>query len=350
MAIRIIIVDDSSFFRRRITEILEADPEFQVIDTAADGKEAVDKVLRQGPDVVTMDVEMPVMDGIEAVKAILARRPQTRIIMFSSLTQEGAQVTLNALEAGAADFFPKSFEDIAADRAAATNLFRSKVRALATKSPVRPAPRAVGVGASAKPSKATETAPLNGRTQLVVIAASTGGPVALQDVLKHLPERYPRPVLIVQHMPAAFTRTFAERLNGSCRVAVKEAQDGERLASGTVYIAPGGMQLTVERNGTNSTLKVYAGQDGLNYKPCADLTLSSLAGQRADDVLVVVLTGMGADGCEGARKLKQMGATVWAQDEASCVVYGMPAAVTKAGLTDHVLSLDAIGVSLSQGK
>lgn len=349
MAIRIIIVDDSSFFRRRIQEILEADPEFEVIDTAADGKEAVDKVLRHGPDVVTMDVEMPVMDGIAAVKAILARRPQTRIIMFSSLTQEGAQVTLNALEAGAADFFPKSFEDIAADRASATDLFRSKVRALANKT-TRAAVSAVASAPSAKPSKAKDTAPLNGRTQLVVIAASTGGPVALQNVLKQLPERYSRPVLIVQHMPAAFTRTFAQRLNGSCRVAVKEAEDGDRLAPGSVYIAPGGMQMTVERNGTGATLKVFKGEEALNYKPCADLTLSSLAGQRADDVLVVVLTGMGADGCEGARKLKQLGATVWAQDEDSCVVYGMPAAVAKAGLTDHVLSLDAIGASLSQGK
>jgi two-component system chemotaxis response regulator CheB len=346
--IRVLVVDDSSFFRRRVKEILEADRNFEVIDTAADGQEAVTKTLRLSPDVVTMDVEMPVMDGISAVKAIITRRPATRIIMFSSLTQDGASVTLDSLEAGAADFFPKSFEEIAANRSDAIEVFRAKVLALAGK----PAARGSAAVQTARRDAAEmpQLAKLSSGTKLALIAASTGGPVALQEVLSQLPARVSFPIVVVQHMPAAFTGTFAERLNRACRVEIKEARDGETAKPGSVYIAPGGQQLAVVRAGGVPILKVLAGTSAMSYKPCADFTFTALSQYSAADVLVIMLTGMGSDGCEGTRLLKQKGATVWAQDEATSVVFGMPGAVVKAGLADSVMPVSAIGASLCVAK
>lgn len=364
MPVRVLVVDDSGFFRRRLCEILSADALIEVVGTAVDGADAVKKVSQLQPDVITMDIEMPVMDGITAVRRIMASRP-TPVLMFSSLTHDGAQATLNALEAGALDFLPKQFEDIAKDREEAKQLLCSRVRALARKQTVlRPAlaaNAAVSAAASetraaaAKPatvrpalaSVAKVEPPRRGQHQIVVIGTSTGGPVALQQVLTKLPANFPLPILLVQHMPASFTPAFAQRLDQMCALNVRQAEDGDALTPGSALLAPGGRQLLVEQRGALVRARVIDGDPALHYRPSVDITFASVAKAYSARVLALVLTGMGADGREGARLLKQGGATVWTQDEASCVIYGMPAAVVDAGFSDRVLALNEIGPTLA---
>lgn len=361
MAVKVLVVDDSGFFRRRVSEILSSDPNIQVVGTATNGREAIDQALALKPDVITMDYEMPMMDGITAVRHIMQRCP-TPVLMFSSLTHEGARVTLDALDAGAVDFLPKNFEDISRTPEKVKQLLCEKVHSIArsnrryssfsspahalpaTSSPTRPtaAPAAV----SAQPSHAGHAAPASSHApkrkayRLVAIGTSTGGPVALQRVLTQLPANFPAPLVLIQHMPAAFTKAFAERLDKLCRISVKEAADGDVLRPGLALLAPGGKQMMVDARGV---VRILPGDERLNYRPCVDITFGSAAKSYTDKVLAVVLTGMGADGREGARLLKQGGSQVWAQDEASCVIYGMPMAVVKANLADAVYGLDDIG-------
>lgn len=346
MVTRVLVVDDSGFFRRRIVEILESDARIEVVGSAVNGKEAVAQVARLKPDVVTMDIEMPVMDGITAVRHIMASNP-TPILMFSSLTQEGAQATLDALDAGAVDFLPKRFEDIAKDREQAKLLLRRRIHAVARKRTPAPAPGSSPRRATPVAAAAPASAPIKrGQFQVVAIASSTGGPVALAQVLTRLPANFRHPIVVVQHMPASFTPAFAARLDQQCEIKVKEASDGEMLRAGQVLIAPGGRQMTFEQHGGEVQVRIGDGDPNLHYKPCADVSFASTASVYGGKVLALVLTGMGADGREGARILKQNGATVWSQDEASSVIYGMPMAVAEAGLSDQVLSLRDIGPAL----
>ncbi|MBO9550221.1 chemotaxis response regulator protein-glutamate methylesterase [Pseudomonas sp.] len=369
MAVKVLVVDDSGFFRRRVSEILSADPTIQVVGTATNGREAIDQALALKPDVITMDYEMPMMDGITAVRHIMQRCP-TPVLMFSSLTHEGARVTLDALDAGAVDYLPKNFEDISRNPEKVKQLLCEKVHtisrsnrrfggytshapvsapapaashapasSLASAAPVRPAAPA----RAAAPAAAHAPAPKRKPYKLVAIGTSTGGPVALQRVLTQLPANFPAPIVLIQHMPAAFTKAFAERLDKLCKISVKEAEDGDMLRPGLALLAPGGKQMMIDGRGT---VKILPGDERLNYKPCVDITFGSAAKSYGDKVLSVVLTGMGADGREGARLLKQGGSTVWAQDEASCVIYGMPMAIVKANLADAVYSLDEIGKHL----
>ncbi|UBM23913.1 chemotaxis response regulator protein-glutamate methylesterase [Pseudomonas sp. p1(2021b)] len=371
MAVKVLVVDDSGFFRRRVSEILSADPTIQVVGTATNGKEAIDQALALRPDVITMDYEMPMMDGITAVRHIMQRCP-TPVLMFSSLTHEGARVTLDALDAGAVDYLPKNFEDISRNPDKVRQLLCEKVHTLsrsnrrfggyATATPTpTPAPAnhapASSLGSAAPARSAAPAAPVTRSAagsshapapkrkpyKLVAIGTSTGGPVALQRVLTQLPASFPAPIVLIQHMPAAFTKAFAERLDKLCKISVKEAEDGDVLRPGLALLAPGGKQMMVDGRGT---VKILPGDERLNYKPCVDITFGSAAKSYGDKVLSVVLTGMGADGREGARLLKQGGSTVWAQDEASCVIYGMPMAIVKANLADAVYSLDEIGKHL----
>ncbi len=365
MAVKVLVVDDSGFFRRRVSEILSADPTIQVVGTATNGREAIDQALALKPDVITMDYEMPMMDGITAVRHIMQRCP-TPVLMFSSLTHEGARVTLDALDAGAVDYLPKNFEDISRNPDKVKQLLCEKVHTIsrsnrrfgsyaspapvATPTPAStfasPAPARTAVPARATaPAAATAHAPAPKRKpyKLVAIGTSTGGPVALQRVLTQLPANFPAPIVLIQHMPAAFTKAFAERLDKLCRISVKEAEDGDLLRPGLALLAPGGKQMMIDGRGA---VKILPGDERLNYKPCVDITFGSAAKSYGDKVLSVVLTGMGADGREGARLLKQGGSTVWAQDEASCVIYGMPMAIVKANLADAVYSLDEIGKHL----
>ncbi|MCD8547364.1 MAG: chemotaxis response regulator protein-glutamate methylesterase [Aeromonadaceae bacterium] len=371
MAVKVLVVDDSSFFRRRVSEIINQDPMMEVVDTAKNGKEAVEKAATLRPDVITMDIEMPVMDGITAVREIMARTP-TPILMFSSLTHEGAKATLDALDAGALDFLPKKFEDIARDKEEAISLLQQRVKAIARRrvfaTSARPSSanaasgggvssslvsprsslRATTVTASSERSATVAPpAPANFKRsgkqyQLMAIGTSTGGPVALQTVLTQLPADFPYPILLIQHMPATFTAAFAARLNGLCKIAVKEAEDGDVLRPGTAYLAPGGRQMLVDGRPGGARIRIMDGNDKVNYKPCVDITFASAAKVYGDKVLAIVLTGMGADGRDGARLLHGHGSVIWAQDEASCVVYGMPQAVVKADLATEVLALDRI--------
>jgi two-component system, chemotaxis family, protein-glutamate methylesterase/glutaminase len=357
MAINVLVVDDSSFFRRRVSEILTQDPELEVIATATNGAEAIKMALELKPQVITMDIEMPVMDGISAVKEIMTKCP-TPILMFSSLTHDGAKATLDALDAGALDFLPKRFEDIATNKDEATLLLQQRVKALGRRrlfrqSPIISRPTSSPTAAFDRsmptrqpvPQHRTTSVPIRAsgkQYKVLLIGTSTGGPVALQKVLTQFPQDYPHPILLIQHMPAAFTPAFAARLNGLCRIEVKEAVNGDILRPGCAYLAPGGMQMMLERNGTGGRLKIIPGNADMNYKPSVDITFASVSKVFGGDVLAVVLTGMGADGREGARMLKSVGATIWAQDEASCVVYGMPQAVAAAGISTQSISLESM--------
>ncbi|MCL9781829.1 chemotaxis response regulator protein-glutamate methylesterase [Vibrio sp. S4M6] len=359
MAIKVLVVDDSSFFRRRVSEIINSESRLEVIGVATNGKEAVDKAIELEPDVITMDIEMPVMDGITAVKKIMAQSP-VPILMFSSLTHEGAKATLDALDAGALDFLPKKFEDISRNRDEAVTLLQQRVIQIASKRrsirrPVsapqatrqQPTPPPKPASSPAKPNKFNASSAQRFRSsgksyKLTAIGTSTGGPVALQKILTKLPANYPHPIVLVQHMPAAFTAAFASRLNTLCKIEVKEAQDGDVLRPGVAYLAPGGKQMMFDGRPGSTKLKVIDGGEKMNYKPCVDVTFGSAAKIFSDKVLSMILTGMGADGREGARMLKSAGATIWAQDEESCVVYGMPQAVAKAGISTEDLPLDRI--------
>lgn len=367
MAVKVLVVDDSGFFRRRVSEILSADPNIQVVGTATNGREAIDQAQALKPDVITMDYEMPMMDGITAVRNIMQRCP-TPVLMFSSLTHEGARVTLDALEAGAVDFLPKNFEDISRNPERVKQLLCEKIHTIARSNrrsfspPVATAPVAAPAAQArpavrpnpstlSRPAAAPSAAPVSSAApkrkayKLVAIGTSTGGPVALQRVLTQLPANFPAPIVLIQHMPAAFTKAFAERLDKLCRISVKEAEDGDVLRPGLALLAPGGKQMMVDARGV---IKILPGDERLNYKPCVDITFGSVAKSYGDKVLAVVLTGMGADGREGARLLKQSGSQVWAQDEASCVIYGMPMAIVKANLADAIYSLDDIGRHLAE--
>ena len=352
MTIRVLIVDDSRFICKRIQEILEQEPDFKVVGVASNGKEAILMAAQLEPDVITMDVEMPVMDGIAAVKIIMEECP-TAILMFSAATHAGARATLEALNAGAVDFLPKQLDEIDGDREMAKRLLRRRVRIVALQakrvrlksninSLVAKTARSSTTDKVRKSSSAIVPQSGNKRIELLVIVASTGGPVAIQKVLTQLPPRCVFPILIVQHMPQNFTKSFADRLNQLCNVTVKEAVNGDVLKAGEALLAPGGMQMEIKGSVRAKTVAIREKQQGEIYSPCADITLSSISKVFSANVLTVILTGMGADGKEGAIKLKQKGFPIWAQNEASCTIYGMPKAIVDANLADRIYSLDEI--------
>lgn len=374
MPIRVLVVDDSQFFQRQLKDIINENPELKVVGIASNGREAIDKAAELQPDIITMDFEMPVMDGVTAIRHIMAHR-KVPILMFSSLTYEGAKVTLDALAAGALDFIPKDFAEVARNSVGLKKKLQERLIALAQtgrvsnitpespiadKKPLFEKPqvqapvKATAAQASVAPTPtaqaqkvATTEHRLKKQPKILVIGASTGGPIALADVLMALPEKFPIPILLVQHMPENFTKAFAERLNKICKIEVREAVDGDLLKPGLALLAPGGKQLMLDKRHPGA-VRVFHDDDRVNYKPSLDITFGSAANIYADRVLGVVLTGMGSDGCNGARLLKEMGSSVWSQDEQSCVIYGMPMAVAKAGLTDRVLSLKDMGPRLAQ--
>jgi len=357
VAVRVLIVDDSSFFRRCLNDILTADKHIEVIGMADNGVDAVEKTAQLKPDVITMDIEMPVMDGITAVREIMKSNP-TPILMFSSLTTHGAQATLDALDAGALDFMPKQMDDIAGGRNNYKRQLCAKIRIIGAKGITTPE---LGDGVSISPLKnrmigSPSAIKLSGRVfsslsdfDLVVIGTSTGGPVALQKVLVELPENFPLPIVLVEHMPASFTPAFAKRLDSLCAISVKHADNGDLLEKGTALLAPGGCQLEIDNKNGKASVRVAESDPSFNYKPSVDVAFSSAAEAYPGRVLAIVLTGMGADGREGAKLLKANGSMLWAQDKESCVVYGMPMAVAEAGLVDEVLPLSAIGKKLATG-
>ncbi len=363
MTVNVLVVDDSAFFRRRIKEILEKNSEIRVVGFADNGKDAVEKASSLAPDVITMDYEMPQMNGIVAVREIMAKKP-TPILMFSSLTYEGARVTLDALDAGAVDYLPKSFEAMSSDPGASATLLQEKVLSLVKRKTARaPAPAAPVAPTAARPvmpqrpsiaapapRASTSSARSPGlasvedlkrnRPRAILIGASTGGPVVLQKILSSLPASYPYPILLVQHMPSTFTSAFAERLNRICDIQVKEAADNDPLKPGVALLAPGGKQMLIDERG--GSVHISDGNDKFQYKPCVDVTFGSAARSIKGRMLGIVLTGMGSDGREGCRLLKKENSVIWTQDEESCVVYGMPQAVESAGLSNAVFSADDV--------
>ncbi|MBI5599140.1 MAG: chemotaxis response regulator protein-glutamate methylesterase [Deltaproteobacteria bacterium] len=343
--IKVLVVDDSSFMRKAIKGMLEEDPGIKVVDTARDGAEAIEKIEALAPDVVTLDVEMPRMNGIEALRVIMERHPLP-VLMVSSLTEEGAKATFEALDIGALDYIPKQLEDLSFNIVKIKAELIDKVKAVAgrglrRRSPTTPAAAFLNKKeTAARPSCARFASQ---RIAIVAIGASTGGPRAVQDVLCALPGDFHAGVLVVQHMPRNFTAPYAERLNGLCKLRVREAREGDVITPGEVLVAPGGTQTRLKRKGAIEVGLVMEDSPGdAIYKPSVDISLTSVAGCFPDRAVGVILTGMGSDGREGMRAIKKAGGKVVAQDEASCVVYGMPKAVVDAGLADKVAPLDAI--------
>lgn len=349
--VRVLIVDDSAFFRNRVASALQTADDIEIIGFAANGEHAIRQCKALKPDVITMDVEMPVIDGITAVRKIMAETP-TRILMFSALTTEGAKETLDALDAGAMDFLPKDMSNPALNAQETAKELLERVRNLG-KSTLSLSRASVKnyLSHSSRVAPIKQAAPsFTSSPELVAIGASTGGPVALRQVLSALPRNFPLPVVVAVHMPGSFTKAYAERLDSACAIKVREAEDRERLAPGVGLIAPGGKQMRVIRGAGCYQVRITEAIPGEIYHPSVDLLLSSVAESYRDRALGLILTGMGSDGLQGAKKLKNMGSSLWSQDERSCVVYGMPQAVEKAGLSDRVMTLEDIGPLMARLK
>lgn len=418
MPIRVLVVDDSRFYRARIEDMLRSDPDIEVVATAANGLEAVELAHRLKPDALTMDYEMPGLDGISAIEQILCERP-VPILMLSAMSFKGASTTLKALDAGAADFLPKSADEQSLAQGASvlidkiksicanwspgphrsvggfaqsastsstptstpasapssrsapkSSALKSSASSLASRStgsrstestrPARaqvkvadPLPHRPAAEKTLKREKTTKpliqaasmvpklefrsNTKLSPNLRLVVIGASTGGPVAVQKILDKLPANFPLPIVCVLHMPASFTQAFAERLDQRSELRVRLACQNNELLPGYVYVAPGGMQTVFDR--AKGLINVVQGDTSIPYKPCVDVTFSAAADVFGASVLGIVLTGMGADGREGALALQYSGSSVWVQDPDSCVVYGMPQAVMAADAADAELAI-----------
>jgi two-component system chemotaxis response regulator CheB len=365
--IRVLVVDDSGFMRRAITKMLASATDLLVVGAASTGEEALALELELRPDVITMDVEMPGMGGLEAARVIIARRGPP-VIMVSSLTRDGADTTLRALEIGAVDFIPKP-DSATIDIIRVKDDLIEKVRLFGTRFALRralanhaapPVPRsaspstgtpAAAVPAAAgppprSPSGSSAAARRAGGFECVAIGTSTGGPVALATVLPKLPASFPLPIVIVQHMPPGFTKALADRLNAVSAISVVEGQNGMRLERGTAVIAPAGQQLTLRRSGTFVEVRLEADAKKSLHVPSVDVLAASVGEVFGAAALGVILTGMGHDGVIGLAVIKKNGGYVIGQDEASAVVYGMPRAAAVAGLVDRVVALGDVARAL----
>ncbi len=356
--IRVLIADDSVFMRQALTKMLSSVPDIEVVDTARNGQDAVEKVKRLNPDLVTMDVEMPIMSGLEALRIIMDTIPLP-VLMVSAVTSEGAQQTLDALALGAVDFITKrSAFGIGNDSADFQEELIGKIRQIGGNTILRNRllrRRRLAAEPHTRPNTLTHqhqmpqtkpAASISGRKRLpanhfsvAVIGISTGGPAALQNLIPKLPANLPVPLLIVQHMPPHFTKSLADRLNSSSHLAIVEAADGDILEPGKVYIAPGGFQMLV---GKNNRIKISSEDFKVLYRPCVDVLLNSVVEVYGGRVLGVIMTGMGRDGSAELKRVHEKGGYIIAQDEASCVVYGMPKAVVEEGIADEIHPLDAI--------
>lgn len=324
----VLVVDDSAFMRRAISTILESDHQFYVVGIARNGVEAVEKVQRLQPDLVTMDVEMPEMNGIMALEKIMKTTP-VPVVMLSSRTGEGAKETLQALELGAVDFFLKDHLIRNGEGNVQTQDFFLRLKGIMdAKQPAKAPIMKQPVKEIRKIKKS--------HTDLVFIGCSTGGPSALQAILPKFSADFPIPIVVAQHMPAGFTRPLAERFNTLCNLKVCEAQNGQVLEPGFIYIAPSGFQTIFEKklDGTVVFKVVNSDDQTALYKPCVDVSLRSAAPIFADKLLTVILTGMGVDGMEGCSLVKKYKGHVFVEAEESCIVYGMPKAVQEAGYAD----------------
>jgi two-component system chemotaxis response regulator CheB len=344
--IRVMVVDDSVVVRKIVTDVLSQDPMIQVVGTAANGRLAMSKFAGLNPDLVTMDIEMPEMNGIETVRAIRATRSRVPIIMFSTLTERGASATLDALSSGANDYVtkPANVGSVALSMESVRQQLIPKIKAL-TGRPIAtglPLPRSsAAVPREPKPRTGPAKEPA-----VLVIGSSTGGPEALTKVLPALPAGLPVPVLLVQHMPPVFTRQFAQRLDRLCALDVVEAVDGAPLLPGTVHLAPGDFHLTVRTSGRQRFTTLNQGPAENFCRPAVDVLFRSAVSAFSGAVLGVVLTGMGSDGRIGAGLIRDSGGSVIAQDQATSVVWGMPGAVVQAGFADETVPITKVSESI----
>ena len=348
--LRVLVVDDSSFMRMVIRSVLEKDPAIEVIGVAVDGVEGVEKALALRPDLITMDIEMPRLDGISALRQIMAKAP-TRVLMVSTLTCEGARATFDALDAGAIDYIPKNVTDSTdAQKAFKEELLR-KVKgsgaSILGRSPVSPAPPS-RIVVPQRP--VAQPRPAGQRYQYVGIGASTGGPVAIQEVLGRIPANFPHGIVVAIHMPKAFTGPYAERLNTKCSLQVREAKAGDIVQPGVVLVAPGGMHTALARQGSTIAVRTIATTECPQYiyVPSVDHMLTTFADACNGSLLGVILTGMGADGFKGMKHLKGKGGGTIVQDEATSTIYGMPRACIEGGVADTILPLTQIGPEIAK--
>jgi two-component system chemotaxis response regulator CheB len=343
--VKVLIVDDSAFMRNTLSSMISSDPEINVIGMARDGVEAVEKVASLKPDIVTLDVEMPRMNGIEALKQIMEKNP-VPVLMVSSLTNEGAHVTLEALDLGAVDFIPKNLSDLSINIVKIKNTLIEKIKKIGKIRHIKrrtPPPPSKPLDLPEK----TQQYSSSRRVGIVAIGSSTGGPKALQNIISSLPKNYPVPIIIAQHMPAAFTGPFAERLDQLSAISVKEAEDGETLTKGVVYIAPGGGHMGVKRKKlTESSITLIKDVGKYIYKPSVDVLMQTAVENFSGHVLGVILTGLGNDGEQGMKEIKNKGGRTIAESEETCVVYGMPRSVVEAGLADKIVPLNEIAGEL----
>jgi two-component system chemotaxis response regulator CheB len=355
--INVIVVDDSAFMRKSISMMLESDPGIKVVATARDGREGIEMIRKFRPQVVTMDIEMPGMNGLDALKIIMKEMPLP-VLMFSSLTTEGADATMEALNLGAVDFIPKDMSyvnvNIAAKKAeliekvrsiSTTPLFRSRFKSMSRTQTTAPSQTAAKPAAGIVRNVKT---PTRRDFQAMVLGISTGGPFALLNMLPQVPGNFPLGIAIVQHMPPRFTHSLAERINTMSQLTVKEAQEGDVMLPGLVLIAPGGKHLTFRKSGAEMIAHISDLPSTTLYRPSADIMMTSAVEAYSGPLLGVIMTGMGKDGLEGLRLLKKKGGYIVAQNEESCVVYGMPKAVVDDGIADAVLPLDDIAATLYQ--
>ncbi|MBF0464920.1 MAG: chemotaxis response regulator protein-glutamate methylesterase [Nitrospirae bacterium] len=336
--------------RNTIKSLIVRDPEIQVVGTASDGFEALEKIESLKPDIITLDVEMPRMNGLEALRAIMASNNPLPVIMVSSLTTEGAKTTLEALELGAVDFIPKNLSDLSVNIVNIKDMLLDKLKQIGGKKlkiQRKVSSLKVGVSTVAKPvapqpqSVRSVQFTSNKKVQMVAIGTSTGGPKALQSIVPFFPKNFSVPVIISQHMPANFTGPFAERLCQLSQLPVKEAKHGEKIENGIVYIAPGSGHMSITKKGFDKFISI--GDDpGYIYKPSVDVMMLTTNSVMPGACLGVILTGMGNDGFKGMRAIKESGGRTIAQDEESCVVFGMPKFVVEAGLADKVVTLSEI--------
>ncbi|MCL4428333.1 MAG: chemotaxis response regulator protein-glutamate methylesterase [Deltaproteobacteria bacterium] len=343
--IRLLIVDDSPFMRRAISSLVDGEEDIKVVGTAKDGQDAIRQINDLKPDIATMDIEMPVMDGLTALKIIMEKCP-IPIIMLSSLTEEGAKETLDALDLGAADYIPKNLSNVSLNILKVKDDLISKIRAITAKKyffkPYVKELREHGVKEQAV--EYVKGAAKNNKIDIVAIGSSTGGPKALQDVIPKLPQNFPVPIILVQHMPKAFTGPFAERLSSISHIKVIEAAGGEIIKPGTAYLSPGDKHLSIiKEKGLGFVTSLSNEPEDLINRPSVSVMMESVAKEYPGKALGVILTGMGSDGLLGMKKIKETGGKTIAQNEATCVVYGMPKAVVDAGLADVILPIYKIG-------
>jgi two-component system chemotaxis response regulator CheB len=352
--IRVAIIDDSAFMRKSLTLMLQSDEHIEIIGTARDGEDGYNLVKTKRPDVVTLDIEMPRMDGLTALEKIMKDCP-TPVLMVSSLTVEGAEATLKALELGAVDFIPKGMSYVNMDIVKIKEDLVSKVKAIAKKQSLSETLRRLRSLTSFAKSAATESVVVTNKKiaynyKAICVGISTGGPLSLQKFLPGISAKVTQPIFIVQHMPPMFTKSLAERLNSMCKHDVKEAEDDEIVKSGNIYIAPGGKHMTVyKKSFSELAIRISDYPSNTLHKPSVDVMMKSVADIYQDKTLSIIMTGMGRDGTEGIQKIKSLGGQCIAQNEESCVVYGMPKSVVDAGMADAVVPLEKIADLLNEG-